>query len=68
MNSRFALALVGFGLFVLWAIAVLAFVLGRYTPVPLLSGVHHIVAAGAVVLTFLGAISLVRTGYHRIVD
>lgn len=67
MNSRFALSLVGFRLYVLWAVAVLALVAGRYTPVPLPSGVSTIVAAGGVVLTLLGVLLIGRTGYHHIV-
>ncbi|KDE59550.1 hypothetical protein EL22_20545 [Halostagnicola sp. A56] len=67
MNARFALSLVGSGLLALWALAVIALVLGRYTPLALLSGVQTTVAVGAVVFTLFGVVLLVWNGYRRVV-
>lgn len=57
---------VAVGLYVLWLFATLLLILGRYTPFPLLPGVHGSVVAGAVVLTACGAAMLARDGYRRI--
>ncbi|WP_435175885.1 hypothetical protein [Halorussus sp. AFM4] len=54
------------GLYALWLVAVVLLMLGRYTPLPLLPGVHSGVVLGAAVLTVVGAGKLLRDGYHRL--
>jgi hypothetical protein len=48
------------GAYVAWLLAVVLLVAGRYTPAPLLPGVHTGVVTGAVVLTAVGAVRLGR--------
>lgn len=54
------------GAYVLWLFATLLLIVGRYTPFPLLPGVHEGVVFGALLLTLWGAVRLARDGYRRI--
>ncbi|RKD93579.1 hypothetical protein [Halopiger aswanensis] len=56
------------GLYVLWLLLVVVFVLGRYTPVPRFAVVRSSVVIGAAVLTVVGAGRLARTGYRRLAE
>jgi hypothetical protein len=59
--QRFAL-----GLYVLWLVAVVLLMLGRYTGLPTLPGTHAGVVIGASVFVVIGAGKLVRDGYRRL--
>ncbi|NHN59785.1 MULTISPECIES: hypothetical protein [Halorussus] len=61
-----ALRRVAVGLYVLWLVAVVLLMLGRYTLAPLLPGVHAGVVVGAAALTVVGAGKLLRDGYDRL--
>ena len=52
------------GAYGLWLLAVLLLLLGRFTPAPLLPGVHPGVVVGAAVFTLIGAGQLLRRGYR----
>jgi hypothetical protein len=60
-----ALYRLGIGAYLLWILLVVLLLAGRYTPVPSFELVHSGVVAGAVVLTLIGAVRLLRTGYRR---
>jgi hypothetical protein len=47
-----------------WLLAVLLLLAGRFTPAPLLPGVHPGVVVGAAVCTLIGAGQLLRRGYR----
>ncbi|GKZ13029.1 hypothetical protein [Haladaptatus sp. T7] len=55
------------GLYVLWLLATVLLVLGKYTSFPTVAGVHSAVVVGAAVLTVGGAGRLARDGYQRFV-
>lgn len=65
-DMRVALRRAAVGAYVLWLLAVVLLLAGRYTPVPLLPGVHAGVVAGAAVFTVVGAGQLCRRGYRRL--
>ncbi|WP_121821931.1 hypothetical protein [Halostella salina] len=53
-------------LYVLWLVAVVLHVAGRFTPFPTLPGVFEGVVAGAVVFTALGAVQIGRRGVRTL--
>lgn len=55
------------GLYLLWLVAVVLLLLGRYTPVPQFEPVYWSVVVGAGGLTVVGAGKLLRDGYARLV-
>ncbi|MFY4816418.1 hypothetical protein ACOJIV_27620 [Haloarcula sp. AONF1] len=55
----------GIGAYLLWILLGVLLLAGRYTPVPSFELVHPGVVAGAVVLTLIGSVRLLRTGYRR---
>jgi len=52
------------GAYGLWLLAVLLLAVGRFTPAPLLPGVHAGVVVGAAAFTLVGAGQLLRRGYR----
>lgn len=48
------------GAYVLWLLAVVLVILGRFTPLPTLPGVEGGVLAGALCFTAVGAVQLLR--------
>ncbi|WP_241430172.1 hypothetical protein [Halovivax asiaticus] len=68
MNARRSLSLGLAAACFLWAIAVIGFVLGTYTPLPSVADLEPIVTAGAVVAILVGIGVGLRDGYRSIVD
>ena len=60
-----ALYRLGVGAYLLWILLTVLLILGRYTPAPSFRLVRLGVVAGAAVLTLIGAVRLLRTGYTR---
>ena len=60
-----ALYRLGVGASLVWILLVALLIVGRYTPAPSFRVVHVGVVAGAAVLTLIGAVRLLRTGYRR---
>lgn len=56
---------VAVGMYVLWLVAVVLLLAGRYTAVPLLPGAWTGVVLGATVFALLGAGMVLRRGYRR---
>lgn len=56
----------GIGLYVLWIIATVLLILGRYTLFPSYDIVHSTVVTGGVILTIVGTGLLLRKGYRQV--
>ena len=63
-----ALYRTGVGLYILWLLATLLLILGRYTPFPSFEIIHSAVVTGATILTIVGAGLLLQKGYRTIVS
>ena len=63
-----SLLLGGIGLYLLWLLVVVLVMLGQYTGVSTPSWAHTGTVLGAVVLTVIGAVKLVRDGYRRVAE